>query len=303
MILRVSDSFSRAILVVAALLVGLWLSFYGTRTALARYGSDGDTAKRREFAVRLEPGNPEYWYGLGRYQQYNWEQPDSALARADYRKAIALNPLDTQAWLDLGTAYELDGEVSEAREAYLEAKKSYPTSAEVFWRYGNFLLRQGERPQAYAELRRAIEADPRRAAVAFSRAYRANPNLDEILAQLLPRQQSVYLDVLHQPTQEEQLAVAKTIWTQLLALHPHLAIQDADGFVTALLEAGEYGGARRVWAAQVATMDLPPLLQPQGTIVWDPSFASGVNSSTFSWIFQPLAQGVRISLDKGEKHS
>ena len=119
---------------------------------------------------------------LGRYQQYNLDQPDAVLAEESYRKAIALNPDATEAWLDLATAYELDGKAEEARDAYLRAKKSYPVSADVSWRYGNFLLRQGEQAQAYAELRRAIEADPHRAAVAFSRAYRSNPNIDELLA-------------------------------------------------------------------------------------------------------------------------
>ena len=99
------------------------------------------------------------------------------VAEASYRKAIALNPVATDAWLDLGTAYELDGKSKEAREAYLQAKKSYPVSADVSWRYGNFLLREGEQTQAYEELRRAIEADPLRAAAAFSRVYRSNPNI------------------------------------------------------------------------------------------------------------------------------
>jgi hypothetical protein len=303
MILRLSDSISRGLLVVAALLIGLWLSFFGIRGAIARYGSEGDTAKRLELAVRLEPGNPEYWYKLGRFEQYNLEQPNSSLAEQAYRNAIALNPLATHAWLDLGTAYELDGNTKEAREAYIQAKKSYPTSAEVSWRYGNFLLREGDQTQAYKELRRAIEADPRRAAGAFSRAYRANPNIDEVLAELLPAKQSVYLDVINEASQEEQLAVAKTVWTQLLTLHPRLAIRDIDVFLSALLQAGEYAEARRIWDQQVTTLNLPPLLQPQGSVVWDPSFESGVNGSAFSWVFQPIAQGVSISLDTTEKHS
>src|SRR5271169_699680 len=203
MILRLSDSLSRGLVVAAALLVGLWLSFFGVRAAIARHDSEGVTAKQLEAAVQLEPGNPSYWYVLGRYQQYNLEQPDAALAEESYKRAIALNPLATDAWLDLGTAYELDGSSDEAREAYIRAKKSYPVSADVSWRFGNFLLRQGEQAQAYAELRHAIEADPGRAATAFSRAYRANPNIDEILAQLLPAKQSVYVDVINVASAEK----------------------------------------------------------------------------------------------------
>jgi tetratricopeptide (TPR) repeat protein len=170
MILRLSDSLARGLVVVLAVLVALWLSFFSLRAALAQYGAEGDSDRRLQLAVRLEPGNPVNWYLLGRHQQFNLENPDSASAEASYKRAIALNPSYTDAWLDLGTAYELDGNLDQARAAYLHAKSSYPSSADVSWRYGNFLLRQGDQVQAYTELRRAIEADPHRAAAAFSRA-------------------------------------------------------------------------------------------------------------------------------------
>jgi hypothetical protein len=303
MILRLSDSLARGLVVGAALLVGLWLSFFGIRAAIARYYSEGDTAKRLESAVRLEPGNPDYWYILGRYQQYNLDQPDAPLAEDSFRKALALNPVATEAWLDLGTAYELDGKTEEAREAYLQAKKSYPVSADVSWRYGNFLLREGQQAQAYEELRRAIEADPLRAAAAFSRAYRANPDIDEILNQLLPPRQSAYVEMINEAVSENQLAAAKAIWARLLTLHPRLEMRDFERLVAELLAVGEYDEARRVWDQGTTTVNLPPLLESQGSVVWDPSFESDVNRYSFAWQFKPIEQGVSIGFDKTEKHS
>ena len=305
MILRLSDSLSRGVVVVASVLLGLWLSFYGIRAAIARNGVETNTRNGLKLAVRLEPGNPNYWYFLGRYQQYNLEQPNSVLAVDSYRKATALNPLATDAWLDLALAYELDGKLDQARDAYLEAKKSYPESPEVPWRYGNFLLREGQQVQAYTELRRAIEANPGYAAIAFSRAYRSNPNLDEILQQLLPAKQSVYVGVIYVAADAKQLAVAQTVWNQLLALHPRLAMSEVDYLVSALLKAGDLSAARRVWDQGVATMNLPPLRQAPGTVLWDPSFESDLGGYSLSWHFplQPILQGVNIGLDRSEKLS
>ena len=303
MIVRLSDSASRGLLVAAALLVGLWLSFFGIRAAIAYHDSEEETAKQLEAAVRLEPSNPDYWYILGRYQQYNLDQPDALLAENSYRKAIALSPDATEAWLDLATAYELDGKTEEARDAYLQAKKSYPVSAEVSWRYGNFLLRQGELPQSYQELRRGLEADGTRSAAAFSRAYRSNPNIDELLAQLLPPYPWVYVDVIKEALSEKQLAVARIVWARLLTLHPRLTVGDFEGLVFQLQQAGEFTEARRVWDQGTSTMNLPPLFQPRGSVVWDPSFESEANGFFFSWTFQPITQGVHIVFDKTEKHS
>ena len=303
MVLRLSNSISRGLVVVVASLIGLWLSFFGLRAAIARHGYEGNTAKRLELAVRLEPSNPAYWYRLGRYQQNNLEESDSALAQQSFHRAIALNPLYTDAWLDLATSYELEGKNAEALEAYLQAKKSYPVSADVAWRYGNFLLRQGEQRQAYAELRHAVEADPKFAESAFSLAYRVNPDIDGILEKLLPAKQNAYVDVIGLAARTNQLAVGKAVWEQLMNLHSRLGIGNFDGFVHGLLLTGEFAESRRVWDQGVATMGLPPLLQPQGSVVWDPSFESSIRDSTFSWHFRPVVQGVSVGLDDTEKHS
>jgi tetratricopeptide (TPR) repeat protein len=303
MILRLSDSLSRGLIGVSSVLLGLWLSFFGIRAAIARNGAEGNTPNGLKLAVRLEPENPSYWYFLGRYQQYNLEQPNSAMAVESYRKAIALNPLFTNALLDLGMAYEEEGKPDQARVAYLEAKKNYPGSAEVSWRYGNFLLRQEQQVEAYTELRRVVEADPRRAAIVFSRAYHSNPNLDEIMQQLLPANQSVYVYVISEALGSEKLAVAQTVWTQLLALHPRLEMGEVNYLVSKLLQAGDLSAARRVWDQGVATMNLPPLLQAPGSVLWDPSFESGINGYSFSWHFEPIVQGVSIGLDRSEKLS
>ena len=300
MILRLSDSLARLLVVALAILLSVWLSFFAVRSAVAQYGAEGITDRGLQLAVRLEPGNPDYWYLLGRNQQYNLEHQDSRSAEASYKKAIALNPLNTNAWLELATAYELDGNFEGARTAYIHARESYPISADVSWRYGNFLLRQGDRIHAYTEMRRAIEADPQRAAVAFSRAYRLNPNMEEILEQLLPASPGVYLDVITQALRDKQLAVAETVWNELIALHPRLGMINM-GLVGALLEARDYAAARRVWDQGVATMNLPPLLQSPGSVVWDPSFESGINDSFFSWRFKPIDQGVSIGFGRSEK--
>lgn len=305
MILRLSDSLVRGLLVVAALVVAIVVSFFAIRMAIAAGAADGTTAKELELAARLEPRNPEYWYRLGRYQEFNLEDPNPSRALDDFHRAIALDPHYPEAWLDLATSYELDENMEAARDAYLHAKESYPASAEVSWRYGNYLLRTGDLPHAFEELHRALQADPHRAAAAFSRVYRADPNMDDLLTKVLPAQADVYIGVIAEASSAKQLGVAQQVWTQLLTLHPHLEIRDFYTLVYALLAAGEEADARRVWDQGIATLNLPPLLQPQGSVIWDPSFESGISNSSvfFAWQFQPIVQGVRTTFDTTQKHS
>jgi Flp pilus assembly protein TadD len=303
MILRLSDSLSRGLLVIGSLVVALWVSFFGVRSGIAGHEAEGNSSNELRWAVRLEPGNPEFWYRLGHYQQFNLEQPDVVASVESYQKAVALNPGYTEAWLDLGTAYELDGNTTAAQEAFLRAKKTYPASAEVAWRYGNFLLREGTLPEAFAELRLALQADPRRAGAVFSRAYRADPDIDEILNNLLPPVPAVYVDAIAEAVDSQQLAVAQTMWMRLMKLNPHLQIWQFEKFVEALLAHRDYDAASRVWDQGTSTMNLPPLIQPRESVLWDPSFESGIRNLSFAWFFHSLEEGVHTEFDTTEKLS
>ncbi len=303
MILRLSDSLSRGLLVVAAVVGAVIVSFFAIRMTIAADAADGTTAKDFELAARLEPRNPEYWFRLGHYEQFSLEDANPDRALDSFHRAIALDPHYPEVWLDLATSYELDGNTEATRDAYQHAKESYPASAEVSWRYGNYLLRAGDLPRAFEELHRALQADPQRAAAAFSRAYRADPNIDDILTKVLPAQANVYIEVIEEARSANQLAVAQEVWARLLTLHPRLETRDFYRLVDTLLAAGEDADARRIWEQGMATQNLPALLQPQGSVLWDPSFESGISNSSFAWNFQPIVQGVRTTFDSTQKLS
>ena len=62
-------------------------------------------------------------------------------------------------------------------------------------------------------------------------------------------------------------------------------------FVSDLLYAGEYTQARQVGDQGVATMNLPPLFRPSSSVVWDPSFETGINGYAFSWHYHSIDPG------------
>jgi len=303
MIVRLSDSLTRGLILFVALALATWLSFFGVRAGLAGRAGDGETVESLQRAVRLEPRNPEYWYRLGHYQQFNLEQSDVPGAIESYQKALALNPGFTQALVDLGTAYELSGDMAAAHDVLQRASKTYPASAEVAWRYGNFLLREGTVPEAIVELKRALQADPRRAGSVFSRVYRADPDIDSILENVLPPVPIAYLAAIAEAIDSQQYAVAQTIWMRLLKLNPHLEVGQFDKLVVALMDNGDYAAARQVWDQGIATTTQPALIQPQGSVLWDPSFESGLVNKAFSWWYKPLVEGVHVGLDLNEKLS
>src|SRR5215831_4715789 len=172
MSLRLFNAVPRGGILALATLFAGFLSYFSIRNALAVEKAEPKTLDGYEHATKLEPDDFRNWYLLGRYWQYNFEEADIDRSIQAYLTSLSLNPRYANSWMDLATAYESKGDLPSARKAYLQAKKSYPVSPEVAWRYGNFLLRQGELDPAFLEMHRAVEADHKLGAEAFSRSLR-----------------------------------------------------------------------------------------------------------------------------------
>src|ERR1700681_2405414 len=226
MLVSLSSAAARGALVGVALAIAAYLSYFSVQTARARYYTATETLHGFERATEIEPGNARNWYLLGRYLQYSFEDSNPQRAIRSYIKSLEIDPSATSTWLELAATYESEGNDVAARNAFSNAKKTYPLSAEVSWRYGNFLLRQGELELAFSEIRRSVEADPNRAAEAFSRCVRVEPNADVILDRVLPAKRDVYVAVMQDLTGDRQIENALKVWKRLAAMHPKISLTD-----------------------------------------------------------------------------
>jgi tetratricopeptide (TPR) repeat protein len=302
MLLRLSGAVSRGALVLLAFLAAIVLAYFSIHNALAAHVRRLDSRAGYERAVQLEPGNARNWYLLGRYWQYNMENPDPRRAIAYYQKSLSLNPLSADAWLDLATDYDGEGDTAEARSAFLSAYRVYPASADVAWRYGNFLLRQGELSAAFEQIHRALLQDPKRGAEAFSRCWRADPDAEAILDRVIPPNRDIYLAIIQDQASSRQLDPALAVWRRLVALHPSISPQEIAFLANALLQTGRTSELVSVWHQATSFMPIPPPPDPPGSLIWDGGFESGVNGFGLAWQIPKDRSGVRTDLDGSEKH-
>src|SRR5229473_141571 len=303
MILRLPNSSQRGMLVAAAFFISVILVYYSIRNARASYFAGLQTLKGYESSTHLEPGDARNWHLLGQYWHYNLEDTNTPRAIRAYLTALSLNPRSTETWLDLAAAYESESDPASARDAYLQAKRVYPLSAEVSWRYGNFLLRQGELESAFAEMRRAVEVDPKRAAEAFSRSLRVGSNIETTIDRVLPPISEAYLDVIWDQTTDGHTGNALRVWDRLASLHPHLSLQDSFSLVGALMTEKRIAEASRVWDQAVLFAGLADLQSPPGSVLWDGGFESTVRNGGFSWLIPEGFHAVQIGIDSQQKHS
>src|SRR6202045_1037819 len=246
MIVSLSSAAARGALVGVALAIAAYLSYFSVRTARATYYTGTETLYGLERATQIEPGDARNWYLLGRYLQYSFEDANPQRAISSYINGLGIDPSATSTWLELAAAYESEGNDVAARNAFINAKKTYPLSAEVSWRYGNFLLRQGELEPAFAEIRNSVEADPGRAAEAVSRCLRVEPDANVILDRVLPPKSEIYMAVMADLAQEGQIDNALKVWTRIVAMHPKIALHDAFQIVMELRSNGRTTEAHKV---------------------------------------------------------
>jgi tetratricopeptide (TPR) repeat protein len=296
----------RVALLIAAIAIALYLCYFSVRSAWATYYTDENTLHGFERATQIEPGDARNWYLLGKYVQYGFEEENSERVIVSYKKALEIDPRYTAAWLELAAAYESQNNLPAVRNAYLTARKTYPASAEVSWRYGNFLLRQDELEPAFVEIRRAVEADPNRAAEAFSRSERVEPDADVILNRVLPPKPYVYLMVMRDLTAEGEVDSALKVWNRLATMHPQFKMQDIFLLVMRLQDSGRAQEAHHVWEQAAALAGVGQPSGPNDSAVWDGGFESDITGDGYAWRFSNGASDAdraQISFDPRHMHS
>jgi tetratricopeptide (TPR) repeat protein len=303
MILRLASSAERLVVLAAAVSLALFLWFFSIRGAWAAHSAARGTVAGFERATSLEPGNAENWYLLGRYWQFNLEDPDNDKAIAAYRRSLSFDPHSAETYIDLATAYEGLDDIANARDNFLKAKKAYPLSAEVSWRIGNFYLRQGELDLAFAQIRESVEADPTRGAEAFSRCLRVEPNVKTVLALALPENPGVYLDIIHDLSDEGRTSDALIVWDHLAAMNPSFPLVEVYPLMSALRAKREITDAARVWKQAVYFAGMGDVGDPTASVLWNGGFESPFRNSGYAWFFDDNMHSVQIQIDSRERHS
>ena len=293
----------RRVAIVLTIAAVAWLSYAGVVHALASHYGASSNPDDWVLASRIETANAENWYRLGRYRQLDFEHSDIPLAVSYYRRAVELDPHSPFYKLDLASALEMTGSAVEAEKYFRAAQENSPISAEVSWRYGNFLLRQQRLPEAYAEIHRALVVDSKLLPLAVSRAWHSDPEARVLLDQVLPKTAEGDWVALSFLVQEQEGTAALTVWNHLIGLKPSINWKEVSPFIDMLVNQGRFDEAGSVWRQATSTegTTFPPA-SPTGSLVFDGGFESDLSNAGFGWRQQAIP-GADFGFDTEEKHS
>src|ERR1700735_4259261 len=292
----VAEAGVRKALAGAALAIAAVVIFQATEIGLADHWIHSSDSIEVERGARLLPGNGEAWDLIGHAREWDIRISDPAQAIQDYQTAGADDPRSARYWMDLASAYEAAGESSRAKVAFEQAKSVYPMSAEVAWHYGNFLLRHGNLPEGYEELRRTGAGDPSLLPLIISRASQSGVNVNELLDHVLPPTPNAYLQAIDFFSLGRQDDAALTVWNRLTSLatigEKPLQITQTFPFFDALIRDDRSDAARRAWPQALAAAGLAAGLnarQPSSaSLIWNGNFAKEFVNGGLDWRWEPI---------------
>jgi len=115
--------------------------------------------------VSRPPASPDVLRAEGLLAEGNVPEAKRVL-----KQALADDPNDPRAWLDLGLAQEATGNWASAEQAYRRAAEIDPKFAEAFNNLGALLRERGKLAEATTMLERAVALDPSLSAARFNLA-------------------------------------------------------------------------------------------------------------------------------------
>jgi len=134
------------------------IAHYALATALTQNNQEREAVEEYRKACTLNPNPPSAWFDHLAVSQANTGDPQGAIE--SWRRALAIDPSDAGAEMDLGSVLFEQGQPIEGEEHLRQAVKLAPAFAEAHYRLGFEMGKTGRMDEAVKELREAVTLRP-----------------------------------------------------------------------------------------------------------------------------------------------
>jgi hypothetical protein len=283
----------------AALLV-LTVSYLALVTLhyLAAYFSAFPDEAHLRRAAWLDPVNAQYRYQVGEYELLQKQSPQNA--EAWLAAATSLNPHRAQYWLDLAIALQSVGNIEQEQWALQHALAANPKTPDIAWEAANLYLTQGSLALAMNEFHVVMENDPSLTSRAIQTCWKVRPDIDFLLADVVPA--NVYVPFLDFLISKNETQAAARVWEKIVAGQHNLDRGHLFEYVRYLIAHHEVSQSSLVWQQAASLSDLAAYQASSQNTIVNGDFSLDILNGGFDWLHQKTF-GVTLALDPNETHS
>jgi hypothetical protein len=208
-------------------------------------------------AAQLIPSNPDPYYRLGLFYQWDIHHIDLKESARYFRKAIEQNPLEQEYWLNLAKTLQRMGERTASEAALENAIRVFPAGYRGRWVGGNLLLQQGDFEKALSHFSYLLAHYPNQSAMVYGVLEKAVDDSDFVLERIVPNNPSSfrqYLSHLYEANDKESV---KKAWAKRFSFGYQADRGETLRHIEFLISQGEFDEAFQVWKARFREEGLP----------------------------------------------
>jgi hypothetical protein len=209
-------------------------------------------------AARITPSNPDPFYRLGLFYQWNILNIDLKESLNYLTKAVERNPLEQEYWLNLARIFHRLGERKASERVLENAILVFPTGYQGRWVSGNLLLQQGEVEKALSHFSYLLAHYPNQSSLVYDILGKAINDSDFILERLVPKDPSSLkqrLSYLYDAGDKES---AQKAWAKRTSFGYRPDRNETLRHIEFLISRGELNGAFQVWENRLREEGLSP---------------------------------------------
>jgi len=239
--------FSILILIVSSIAIYYILSFW---IGISLYQSNLSRETLLK-AIRAIPSNPDPYYRLGLFYQWDMLNVDLKESLKYLKEAIRRNPLEQAYWLNVARLYARTGERQASERALENGILVFPTGYQGRWVSGNLLLQQEAIEKALPHFSYILANYPSQTSLVYDILRKAIPDSDFILKKLVPQDPSSlkqYLAYLYEVGDKE---AAQKAWGERGSFGYKADRIGTLRHIEFLISHGEGNEAFKVWKARL----------------------------------------------------
>lgn len=294
--------FSSAIILLISLIVGYEIISIWRGISLYQTNLSKENLLK---ATQDVPSNPDPFYRLGLFYQWDLRNIDLKESLHYLKKAIERNPLEQNYWLNVAKIFQRMGESKASERALENAILVFPAGYQGRWVAGNLLLQQGAFEKALPHFSYILANYPNQSPMVYEVLGKAINDPDFILEKVVPKDPislKQYLSYLYEAGDKES---AQKAW-QKRALYAYKPDRDETlRHIEFLISRGELNEAFLIWKARLQEEGLP--IPSDGNLMTNGGFEKEkILGGGFDWKIEKVT-GADISFDLssslGEKRS
>ena len=208
-------------------------------------------------ATRLASSNPDPYYRLGLFHQWELRHIDLKESAYYFRKAIERNPLEQDYWLNLAKIYQRMGESTLSQRASENAISVFPTGYRGRWVIGNLHLQQGDLEKALPHFSYILVYYPNQSAMVYDVLRKAVNDPDFVLERIVPKDPSSFKQYLSYLYETGDKDAARRTWARRSSFGYQPDRGETLRHIEFLISKSEFNEAFQVWKARLREEGLP----------------------------------------------